>query len=112
MSTGEVVYVLGALLAVIGICSLPMLGSLRRAGPQYRAALVRQLRIGWGVAAAAIGWLALGWLAIESGGRWFGVYRDFTLVLMGAFVPLLAVGIRAGNRTAAAAQAADRGLPV
>jgi hypothetical protein len=109
MSAGDVVYVGGALLAVMAICSLPMLGSLRGAGPRYRAALARQLGIGWGVAALAAGWLALGWFAIEGGGRWFGPYREATLVLMGAFFPLLVLGIRAGNRSAAAAQAADRG---
>ena len=53
-----------------------------------------------------VGWLILGWFAIEAGGPWFGTYRDFTLVLMGAFFPLLFIGIRAGNRAAAAAQSA------
>ena len=110
MSTGDVVYVCGALLAVTVICSLPMFANLRGAGPRYRAAITRQLLAGWGVAALVVGWLALGWLAIEAGGRWFGTYRDFTLVLMGAFFPLLFIGIRAGKRAAAAAQAEDRGL--
>lgn len=110
MSTGDAVYVCGALLAVMVICTLPMLGSLRGAGPRYRAALVRQLWIGWAIAAAVFGWLALGWFAIEVGGRWFGTYRDFTLVLMGAAFPLLFLGIRASNRSAAVAQASDRRL--
>src|SRR3954452_6264734 len=100
MSTGEAVYVCGALLAAMGICTLPMLGSLRGAGPRYRAALVRQLGIWWAVAAVVFAWLALGWFAIEAGGRWFGPYRDFTLVLMGAAFPLLVLGIRVGNRSA------------
>lgn len=111
MTAGEIGYVGGALLAVMAICSLPIFGSLRGAGPRYRAVLVRQLGIGWGVAALTVGWLALGWWALAAGPRYWTPYRDFTLVLMGASVPLLAVGIRVGNRSAAAAQAADRGSP-
>lgn len=109
MSAFDAVYAIGSLLAVMVICSLPVIGSLHGAGPRYRAALLRQLGIGWGIAAAAVGWLALGWSAVEAGGRWFHTYRDLTLVLMGAFVPLLFAGIRHANRTAAAAQTADRG---
>lgn len=63
MNTGEVVYVLGALLAVV-----------------------------------VVGLLALGWLAIDAGGRWSVFYRDLTLVLMGGGFSLLVFGIRAGNR--------------
>jgi hypothetical protein len=111
MSAGDVVYLLGALLAVTWVCSLPMLGSLRGAGSQFRATIRRQLGIGWGLAVAFIGWLVLGWFAIEAGGRWLGTYRDLTWVLMCAFFPLLVVGIRAGNRAAAAARTADRGIP-
>jgi hypothetical protein len=111
VSAGDAAYVFGALLAVMAICSLPMFASLRGAGPQYRAAVTRQLVVGWAIGAVVTGWLVVGWFAIESGGRWFGTYRDFTLVLMGASGPLLYLGIRAGNRSLAAAQAADRGLP-
>jgi hypothetical protein len=111
MSTSDVVYVFGALLAVMAICSLPLLGSWRGAGPRYRAVTTRQLVVGWLGAAGLSAWLTLGWFAIGAGGRWFGTYRDFTLVLMGAFFPLLVIGIRAGNRAAAAAHAADRGPP-
>jgi hypothetical protein len=110
MSTGEAMYVVGALVAVMGICSVPLLVSLRGAGPRYRVALIRQLGVGWAVGALLVGWLALGWFALEADGRWLRLYREVTLVLMGAFFPLLVIGIRAGNRAAAAAQAADRDL--
>ncbi|QJW93789.1 hypothetical protein [Frigoriglobus tundricola] len=111
MSTAEVVYVFGSLLTALGVCSLPMLGSLRGAGPRVRATTRRQLGVGWVLAVALGGWLALGWFAIEAGGRWLGTYRDLTLVLMCAFFPLLVVGIRAGKRAAAAARTADRCPP-
>jgi hypothetical protein len=109
MSAGEMLYVVGALVAVMVICSLPMFGSLKGAGPRYRSTLLRQLCIGWGVAGLLSGWLALGWFAL--GSRWWDIYRELSLFMMGAFFPLLVVGIRAGNRSATAAQAADRGLP-
>jgi hypothetical protein len=108
MSTADAVYVFGALLTALGVCSLPMLGSLRGAGPRLRATIRRQLGLGWALAVALVGWLALGWFAIEAGGRWLGTYHDLTLVLMGSFFPLLVVGIKAGKRAAAAAQTADR----
>jgi len=111
MSTFDVVYVCGAWFAAAAVCSLPVLGSLRGAGPRYRAALARQLGVGWGAAALVAGWLALGGFAVAAGGRWFGTYRDLSLVLTGAFFPMLFLGIRAGNRALAAARAADRGLP-
>jgi hypothetical protein len=106
-----VVYVVGALLSVMAVCTLPVLAGLRGAGPRYRAAVTRHLAVGWAVGAGLIGWLVLGWFSIEAGGRWFGAYRDLTLVLTGAFFPLLFLGIRTANRSLAAAQAADRALP-
>ena len=107
MSSGDIAYVSGALLAMMGICSLPVFGSMRGAGPRQRAVLAWQLAAGWAGMAALVGWVALGWLAAESGGRWAGVYRDGTLVLTGAYLPLLVIAIRAGNRAAAAAREAD-----
>jgi hypothetical protein len=109
MSTGDIVYVYGALLAVLVICSLPLLASRRGAGPRYRAAITRALVVGWVMAAGVIGWLTLGWFALETGG-WFHTYWGFTLVLLGAYFPLLYVGIRVCNRMLATAQAMDRGL--
>lgn len=108
MSTGDVVYLCVAWFVAMTVCSLPALGGRRGAGPRYRAALVRYLVVGWAAAALATGWLALGWFALDARGQWFGTYRDLTLVLMGAFPPLLYLAIRAGNRALAAAQAADR----
>lgn len=108
MTTGEVLYIGVAFLVAMGICTLPALGSLRGAGARYRAEVLRQLAVGWGVAVLGAGWLVLGWFALDGGTRLWGTYRDFTLVLMGAFFPLLVVGIRAGNRAAAAAQRADQ----
>jgi hypothetical protein len=111
MSAGDVVYIYGATLATVAIPSLFTLPSLWGAGPRYRAALLRQLGVGWAAAALLVGWLTLGWFALGAGGRWFGTYREFTLVLLGASAPLLFVGIRTGTRSLAAAQAADRDLP-
>jgi hypothetical protein len=109
MSLGEMLYVVGALVAVMLICSLPIFGSLKGAGPRYRTTLLWQLCIGWGLAGVLSGWLALGWFAL--GSPWWEIYREASLLLMGAFFPLLVVGIRAGNRSATAAQAADRARP-
>ncbi len=111
MTTGDTLYVCGAFLAGMGICSLSMLGNMRGAGPRYRAALIRGLAAGWGVAALVGAWVVVGGLAVEAGGRAFGTYRDFTLVLMGAMFVLLPVALRAGNRALASARQADRGLP-
>ena len=110
MTLGEIVYVLAALLAVVGICSLPMFGSLLGAGPRYRAVILRQLVIGWISSALGIGWLILGWFALIAGRSWMEAYFGITLVLMGAFFPLLFIGIRAANSLARAAQMADREL--
>jgi hypothetical protein len=110
MSTSEVISVVGSLLAVMAICSLPIFGSLHGAGPRYRAALKRELGFAWGVATIVVCWLALGWFALDAGGRWFGTYRDFTLILMGMGFALLPFAIRSGNQTLAAAMRADRGL--
>lgn len=108
MSLADAMYVYGAMLATVALPSLFTLVNLWGAGPRYRAALRRQLAVGWAAAALAIGWLTLGWFVLESGGRRFATYRDFTLVLMGATAPVLVLGIRAGNRSLAAAQEADR----
>jgi hypothetical protein len=110
MNMSDVVYILGAMLAAMIICSLPMLGSRRRAGPHYRAIINRQLLAGWSAAVGFVGWLILGWFAIAAAGSWFGIYRDVTLVLMGVYFPLLWLSIRAGNQSLAAARAVDDGL--
>jgi len=108
MSLADAMTVYGAMLATVALPSLFTLVNLRGAGPRYRAALLRQLAVGWAAAALAFGWLALGWFVLDAGGRWFATYRDFTLVLMGAAAPVLVLGVRAGNRSLAVAWAADR----
>jgi hypothetical protein len=109
MTTFDVIFVIGALLATIAIPSLFPLASLRGAGPRSRAAILRYLGLGWAVAITGIAWLILGWFAIEAGSRWFGLYRDVTLVLMGCSMVLLVMSIRMSNRTLALAHAADQG---
>lgn len=111
MSAGDLVYVVGATLAALALCSVPSLAGLFRSGPRYRAATLRSLAAGWGVCALVGCWVALGFAAFDAGGRWLGLYREFTLVLMGASVPLLFLAVRAGNRSLAAARAADLARP-
>ena len=107
MSALDLAYVVGAFVAALVITSLPNLPAALGAGPHYRAATRRFLAVGWGIAALVGAWLVIGWYVL-AGGRWFGLYRDLSLLLMGAGFALLPFGIRAGNRALAAAQAADR----
>lgn len=108
MSAFDLAYVIGAAVAGLVICTLPTALAAVGAGPRYRAATLRFLAVGWGIAALVGAWMVLGWYALAVGGQWFSLYRDLTLVLMGAGFALLPFGIRAGTRRLAEAQATDR----
>ncbi len=108
MSPDDFVYVVCAFVATVLIPSVPSLIALRGAGPQYRRAILRSLCVGWSCAALFAGWLVLGWFALGAGPRWMNPYRDFTLVLMGAWFTLLPLAIWRGNRALRAALEADR----
>lgn len=108
MSAADLAYVTGALFAAVLIPSVPSLIALRGAGPRYREATLRFLIAGWAVAALVGMWVGIGWRALSVGGHWWSLYRDLTLVLMGAGFALLPFGIRNGNRALRAAREADR----
>lgn len=76
------------LLAVMVICSRPVFASLRGATPRNWAILPLATRDRLGHRSGVVGWLTLGWFALEFGWQWFGFHRDCSLILMGAVRPL------------------------
>ena len=107
MSTSDIAYLVFAFVAVMVICSLPGLVSLKGAGRRYRAGVRRGLAAGWLIALGVVGWMALGGYFLSEAPAWFHTYARVTWGLMIAGAVVLPFAIRLGNRRLAALQAAD-----
>ena len=71
MSTSDIAYLVFAFVAVMVICSLPGLVSLKGAGRRYRAGVRRGLAAGWLIALGVVGWMALGGYFLSEAPAWF-----------------------------------------